>query len=191
MWETLLRSWSNNIAHYGPANKAELYEDEKKLEVVRAEKNIHLHLLHRANGVELNGDLVKAVIAEHTRTGIRYRFRASWFADCTGDGCVGFMAGADHEIDGSPDIWADAIFGMQSKRTLPSRFQNAPGRCNWLTSPSLVVHRCDSSHWEVGIGRVDSIMILLKNRSTSGTGISARRMALGRPEEYRPRLPKP
>ncbi|MFO1492321.1 MAG: FAD-dependent oxidoreductase [Kiritimatiellia bacterium] len=40
-------------AHYGPSNTQELYEDGKKLAVVRAEKNITLLLEHRVNGVEV------------------------------------------------------------------------------------------------------------------------------------------
>ena len=39
-------------AHYGPANTAELYEDEKKLAVVRGEPNIRLFLEHRVDGAD-------------------------------------------------------------------------------------------------------------------------------------------
>ena len=84
--------------HYGPENTAEIYEDEKKLDVVRSEKNIALRLRHRANGVEMDGHRITAVIAENTRTGVKYRFTGKLFADCTGDGCLGAMAGADLEL---------------------------------------------------------------------------------------------
>jgi hypothetical protein len=87
-----------NRAHYGPANTAELYEDEKRLDLVGAEKNLHLFTLHRANGVEMDGAAIAAVIAQHTVTGKRLRFQARLFADCTGDACVGALAGADHEM---------------------------------------------------------------------------------------------
>ena len=85
-------------AHYGPSNTAELYEDRKKLALVRAEENIALFLCHRANGVQLDSGRVRTVIAQHTKTGRRLRFAGSWFADCTGDGCIGHLAGADHDI---------------------------------------------------------------------------------------------
>ncbi|MFO7906542.1 MAG: FAD-dependent oxidoreductase [Pirellulaceae bacterium] len=85
-------------AHYGPANTAELYEDDKKLEVVQAEENLSLFLLHRANGVEMDGRRIRAVVAQHTKTGLRRRFAGRWFADCTGDGCLGYLAGADYEM---------------------------------------------------------------------------------------------
>ncbi len=85
-------------AHYGPANTAELYEDERKLDIVREETNLRLFTLHRANGVEMDGRAIAAVIAQHTVTGKRLRFQGRLFADCTGDGCLGAMAGADLEM---------------------------------------------------------------------------------------------
>ncbi|MCL4207753.1 MAG: FAD-dependent oxidoreductase [Pirellulaceae bacterium] len=85
-------------AHYGPANTADLYEDEKKLAVVAAEPNIHLALCHRANGVEMDGQRIVAAVAQHTVTGQRRRFVGRWFVDATGDGCLGALAGADHEL---------------------------------------------------------------------------------------------
>ncbi len=85
-------------AHYGPKNTADLYEDERKLGLAQAEENLHLFTLHRANGVETDGSTIVAVIAQHTVTGRRLRFEGRLFADCTGDGCLGAMAGADHEM---------------------------------------------------------------------------------------------
>lgn len=85
-------------AHYGPDNKAELYEDEKKLAVVRAEPNIALFLDHRMNAATVEGGRIKSVVAQHTATGLRRRFDGRWFVDATGDGCLGFLAGADHEM---------------------------------------------------------------------------------------------
>ena len=42
----------SRCAGYGPGNTAEVYEDEKKLAVVRAEANIRLFLEHRVNAVQ-------------------------------------------------------------------------------------------------------------------------------------------
>ncbi len=84
-------------AHYGPDNTAELYEDARKESIVRSEKNIALFLRHRGNGVELEAGRIQAVIAQHTISGKRLRFKGRFFADCTGDGCIGFLAGADYE----------------------------------------------------------------------------------------------
>lgn len=85
-------------AHYGPDNTADLYEDEKKEAVVRSEQNISLFLNHRGNGVETDNNRITAVIAQNIVTGERLRFSTRWVADCTGDGCIGFLAGADFDI---------------------------------------------------------------------------------------------
>ncbi|MBM3860811.1 MAG: FAD-dependent oxidoreductase [Verrucomicrobia bacterium] len=85
-------------AHYGPDNTAELYEDEKKLALVRAEPNIRLFLEHRANKVETDDGKMRAVIAQEINTGRRVRIGGRWFADCTGDGAVGALAGADFDV---------------------------------------------------------------------------------------------
>ena len=86
-------------AHYGPDNTAELYEDEKKLDLVRAEPNVRLFLEHRANAIETDGGKIRAVIAQEINTGRRVRIAGRWFADCTGDAAVGALAGADFEIE--------------------------------------------------------------------------------------------
>lgn len=113
-------------AHYGPSNTADLYEDERKLEIVRAEKNLHLFTLHRANGVEKDGSAIVAVIAQHTVTGKRLRFEGRLFADCTGDACLGAMAGADHEMTlqghmGPCNLWN--VIETDEPQTFP--------RCPW------------------------------------------------------------
>ena len=85
-------------AHYGPDNIAENYEDGKKDSLVRSEQNISLFLGHRANEVEMDGNRIKSVIAQNIVTGQRLRFETKWVADCTGDGSIGFLAGADFDI---------------------------------------------------------------------------------------------
>jgi len=79
----------------GNAAPAASYDDEKKLGVVRAEKNIQLFLSTRATRVEMTGHRIAAVIATDLPTGSESRFTAPLFADCTGDGSLGAMAGAD------------------------------------------------------------------------------------------------
>ena len=77
------------------AAPARNYEDDKKLNAVLAEKNIKLFLSTHANGVEIRDGKIVAVVAQNLKTGKRIRFRGDLFADCTGDGNLGFMAGAD------------------------------------------------------------------------------------------------
>ena len=82
----------------GNAQPAEHYDDQQKLDVVRAEKNIRLFLEMHVFQVEKQGDRIVAVIAQHIRNGSRHRFTALVFADCTGDGNLGFLAGANYRM---------------------------------------------------------------------------------------------
>ena len=81
-----------SIHNAGPESN---YEDDRKLEVVRAEKNVTLFLSTRANGVEMDGQRIGAVMAQDIKTGKRMRFQSKLVADCTGDGVIGALAGAD------------------------------------------------------------------------------------------------
>ncbi len=78
------------------AQPAATYQDNKKLRLVQAEKNLHLFLNTHAYKVEKDGNRIVAVIARHIRTNKELRFSAPLFADCTGDGNIGYLAGADH-----------------------------------------------------------------------------------------------
>ncbi len=85
-------------AHYGPANTAQLYEDERKLALARAEPGLTLFLNHRVNGVTGSRTRVESVIAQEISSGIRRRLEGRYFADCTGDAVLGALAGADFEM---------------------------------------------------------------------------------------------
>ncbi|MBN1342382.1 MAG: FAD-dependent oxidoreductase [Phycisphaerae bacterium] len=82
----------------GNAKPPEYYDDGKKLRVVRAEKNLHLFLNTHAYKVEKEGDRIAAVVARNVRTGKELRFPGTLFVDCTGDGTLGFLAGADYRM---------------------------------------------------------------------------------------------
>ncbi|MCP4456308.1 MAG: FAD-dependent oxidoreductase [Planctomycetes bacterium] len=78
----------------GNAQPKDNYEDAKKLFFVQAEKNISLFVNHRVNHATVEHGRIKAVTAVHTETGQATAFRAPLFADCTGDGTLGVLAGA-------------------------------------------------------------------------------------------------
>ena len=80
----------------GNARSAGFFEDDRKLKVVQAEKNITLCLGVKVMSVEKNGTSIAAVIGWDVRSGLRRRFEAPLFVDATGDGAVGFLAGADY-----------------------------------------------------------------------------------------------
>ncbi len=84
--------------HYGPGNTADLYEDEKKETLVRRYTNLDLFCNYRGNAVETRDQRIVAVVAQNVITAKRLRFPARYFADCTGDACIGFLAGADVDM---------------------------------------------------------------------------------------------
>ncbi len=84
----------------GNAQTGEVYKDEKKIAVVGAEKNITLYLSTRMIAVETtkNADgsiTINTVIGKNIESGVETKFVGKTFADCTGDGNLGFLAGAE------------------------------------------------------------------------------------------------
>jgi hypothetical protein len=61
-----------------------------------AEKNLSLFLNMHAYGVQKEGNRIVAVDGQHTVTGKLLRFPATIFIDCTGDGWIGYWAGAQY-----------------------------------------------------------------------------------------------
>ena len=92
------------LAEFGPptggnAQPGAKYCDDAKMRIVQAEQNIDLFLNRRVNRVETNAvGAVTCVRAQDTRYGDCLGIRARWFADCTGDGTVGYLAGADYRM---------------------------------------------------------------------------------------------
>ncbi|MDR2916521.1 MAG: FAD-dependent oxidoreductase, partial [Tannerella sp.] len=82
----------------GNAQPADYYEDGKKSAAIAGEPNITLFSNYRAIGVEMDGQKIKSVIARHIETGRELSFSAPVYSDCTGDGMVGYMAGADYRM---------------------------------------------------------------------------------------------
>lgn len=82
----------------GNAQPAENYEDNKKLEWLKAEKGVDLFLNCRVVAVEKEGSKITSILARHIETGEEYKFCSRLFADCTGDGTVGYLAGADFRM---------------------------------------------------------------------------------------------
>jgi len=94
----------------GNAKAGASYGDQHKTDLVLAEPRITLLTEQRVRAVEMDGKSITAVVAQHTRTGRRLRLRGKFFADCTGDATVGFLAGADYEVSqkghqGMSNLW--------------------------------------------------------------------------------------
>ncbi|MDR1455424.1 MAG: FAD-dependent oxidoreductase [Tannerella sp.] len=82
----------------GNAQPAGRYEDERKKKVVDGEPDIAQFLNYHAFKVEMNGSQIKSVTAKHVETGRELVFNAPLFVDCTGDGSIGALAGADFSM---------------------------------------------------------------------------------------------
>ncbi len=74
-------------------------DDANRAAFVAQYKNLTPHLGWRAYGVVTNAKRrIVAVDARHVETGARRRFVAPLFADCTGDGWLGYWAGAAYRM---------------------------------------------------------------------------------------------
>lgn len=82
----------------GNAQPGDYYEDDKKSELVANEKNITLFSNYRAIGVQMDGQNIRSVKAQHIETGQELSFEAPLFSDCTGDGTIGALSGADYRM---------------------------------------------------------------------------------------------
>ena len=80
----------------GNAQPAANYEDEKKDAFIAGEPNVTLLAPYRAVKVSIaSPSTIASVTIRHIETGEELTLSAPLFSDCTGDGNLGFMAGAD------------------------------------------------------------------------------------------------
>lgn len=80
----------------GNAQPYENYEDKKKMDAVRKEKNISLFLNCHADRVNVKNGRIESIRATNTETGLKLLFTAPLFADCTGDATIGILSGAKY-----------------------------------------------------------------------------------------------
>jgi hypothetical protein len=105
--------------HASPG-RAEEFGDDLKMRVVTAEENLTLLLGEHVDQVEMHGARIAAVVSVNTRSGRRTRTTGRYFADCTGDGAVGYLAGADYAVttrrhQGSSNLWSVADTGAAAQ----------------------------------------------------------------------------
>lgn len=79
----------------GNARGAYHYQDDKKMNVVLAEKNITLFLGYTVDTVEMNGKKIAAVEAVEATRQNRIKISGRYFSDCTGDAHLATLAGAE------------------------------------------------------------------------------------------------
>jgi len=82
----------------GNAMPGDYYEDEKKYQFVTNEKNVELFLNYQAISVDKKGDRIEYITAQNIESGKEICFFAPLYSDCTGDGTIGYLAGADFRM---------------------------------------------------------------------------------------------
>ena len=162
------------LAEFGPKNggnarPAEVYEDELKMKIVKAEKNIDLFLNEHVNGVVTNSEgRILWVKAVNTHTGDGFHHKAKWFADCTGDGNLGYLAGADFRMGreaksetNEPDAPATAdtitmgasVQWYAEKAAGDAAFPTRPWMLKTINEQNCSPHLRGDWWWEAGLGR--------------------------------------
>lgn len=82
----------------GNAQPAQYYEDDKKMNWLKQEKNVELFTNYRVVRLDKKENRIVSVVAKHIESGKELRFKAPLFSDCTGDGTIGYLAGADYRM---------------------------------------------------------------------------------------------
>ena len=111
------------------------FSDADRQAKLEREPNLTLFLSHRAFGVEKEGERIAAVKALDLAANRVVRFRAPYFCDTTGDGWVGFWAGADYR------------YGREGRDETGEKYAPAKGDCQTLGSSIM---------WESSDATIDS-----------------------------------
>lgn len=145
----------------GNAQPAEYYEDQKKLDWIAGENNVTPYLNYRVNEVDAADGHIRSITATNTETGERLRFEAPLFVDCTGDGTVGYLAGADYlygregrDEYGEPtaperpdSMVMGASVQWRSREAVNKKDARFPEFSYGLTLNDSTCHRVDAGEW--------------------------------------------
>jgi hypothetical protein len=82
--------------HYPNGSAEALKDDQKRTENISKYSNIKLYLNYRAFNAFAENGIIQSVYARQTSNGHLVRFEAPLFVDCTGDGWIGYWAGAEY-----------------------------------------------------------------------------------------------
>jgi len=161
---SILKAHPEKLQHNaGPASN---YEDEKKLRLIENEPLISLFLNTEVVGVKMKGDCIAAVIGKNITNGREHLFHGSLFADCTGDGNLGYLAGADYRVGRESREETDEPSAPEKADSLtmgtsvqwysldagsPQTFPLCPWAIQFTDSTCFPIHRGDWQ-WETGLG---------------------------------------
>ena len=162
------------LSEFGPRNggnarDAANYEDERKLAIIKAERNIRLFLNEHVNEVKTNEmGRILSVRSINTKTGVATWFEAVNFVDCTGDGNLGFAAGADFRMGreakgetnepGAPEkadmiTMGSSVQWNAGKAEGDAAFPVRPWMLKTFKEENCSPHLRGDWFWEAGLGR--------------------------------------
>jgi hypothetical protein len=152
------------IHNAGPASN---YDDNKKFIAVKSEKNISLFLNTHAVGIEKKEDKITAIVGKNIRTGRELSFKAALFVDCTGDGTLGFLAGAEFRMgregkdetgesiapdNGDNMTMGSSVQWYSEERKQPVEFPECPWAVQFNDETAQKV-KMGEWDWETGMNR--------------------------------------
>lgn len=151
---------------------AKEYGDARKIQIVKAEKNLSLFLNVHVYKVEMDSKTkIKAVIGRNIADNQELRFSGTYFSDCTGDGTLAFLSGADFRMGrestaetgeslagdksddftlGTSNLWASL------ERDTVSSFPETPWALQFSDEYHIDQTKSDWE-WETGFGNFNTI----------------------------------
>ncbi len=150
---------------------AKEYGDKRKTDVVAAEKNLSLFLNTHVYKVEMDKDKIVAVIGRNIGSNQETRFAGKLFSDCTGDGTLGYLAGADFRMGResraetgeplAPEKADDFTLGTSNlwaalERDSASSFPETPWAIQFSDEYHIDANKADWQ-WETGFGNFNTI----------------------------------
>ncbi len=90
----MIRAFGHSRA--GNAKPADFYEDARKDSFILNEPGVTLYPCYRAMSVTTEGNRISTVTIQNIENNSEIVLGAPLFSDCTGDGTIGFLAGADY-----------------------------------------------------------------------------------------------
>lgn len=134
------------------------YQD-RIVDILKNEKNLTVRLNHNVFDAKTSHNQITSVIAKELTTGEEFMYSGHYFADCTGDGNLGFLAGAEYRMGRetrkefgenlAPEIASNLSYGSTLKwhaRTAGNRV-NFP-ECPWaIQFTEVTSHKVMSYQW--------------------------------------------
>ena len=139
------------------------HTDLGKISLIFDEPNITLFTEMHVFGAEVRGDKIQKVFAKSIKTGEEFSIGGAYFSDCTGDGNLGFLTGADYRYgreskaetneELAPENHDSLVLGSTlhwySKETYPASFPECPW-AHRFTEKSCQNATKGAWNWETG-----------------------------------------